>query len=105
METTSKLDITTVSNFNNQDPAIRGLADHIVNIARHERIVSEQSSITSIQVELERVRLNEVPYFQPDSALRRLTQPGKQRPSPSDIFGFLEAMGYTSSLDDAKILV
>jgi hypothetical protein len=43
-----------------------------MNIARHERIVSKTLNQT-LQVENERIRLNEISYFQPEAALRRIT--------------------------------
>ena len=65
-----------------------------MHIARHERAV-----------EAERIRLNELPYFWPEAALRKVTNNSMRRPNPEDIQGFLKLIAYNVGLSDAKALV
>lgn len=83
---------------------MRAFADHLMNIARHERIVSLTLN-HRLQVENERIRLNEITYFQPEAALRRITQYTNHRPKAEDIRDFLLDTGYNVELEDAKILI
>ena len=58
-----------------------------------------------IQVESERIRLNEIPYFLPEQVLRHLSKYTMKRPTPQDINDFLSKVGYNVDLKDAEALV
>jgi hypothetical protein len=73
---------------------MKTVADHLMHIARHERAV-----------ENERIRLNELPYFWPEAALRRVTDNSMRRPNSEDIQRFLKQSGYNVGHSDAKALV
>ncbi|TNV82396.1 hypothetical protein FGO68_gene12012 [Halteria grandinella] len=57
------------------------------------------------QVESERIRLNELPYFNPEAALRLITQQKMKRPTADDLLSFLKIVGYNVNLSDTKALV
>ena len=51
------------------------------------------------------MRLNELPYFNPEAALRIITSQKMKRPTPEDIYSFLKTVGYNVNLSDTKLLV
>jgi hypothetical protein len=51
-------------------------------------------------VESERIRLNEIPYFMPESALRHLTNYTMRRPVAEDLLDFLTRNRYNVDLSD-----
>ena len=57
------------------------------------------------QVESERIRLNEIPYFTPEAVQRHLSKLTMKRPVAEDILDFLTKVGFTVDLTDAKALV
>jgi hypothetical protein len=56
-------------------------------------------------VESERIRLNELPYFIPESALRHLTNFSMRRPVAEDLLNFLTKNKYNVELSDVQALV
>ena len=56
-------------------------------------------------MEAERLRLNEIPYFMPESALRHLTKYTMKRPTAEDILDFLTTNRYNVTLEDVSLLI
>jgi Ca2+-binding EF-hand superfamily protein len=56
-------------------------------------------------VESERIRLNELPYFNPESALRHLSNYTMRRPVAEDLLNFLTKNKYNVELSDTQALV